>query len=62
MPSSTPFILHSGYANLRLESYLTEQAFSDVKRVLRSGRVFVMYHNMRQGWIIERVIGVQYLI
>ena len=49
-------ILHSSYANLRLESYLfTEEAFADVRRVLRPGGVFVMYNYFRQGWIVERV-------
>ena len=49
-------ILHSGYANIRLESYLfTEQAFADVRRVLKPDGVFVMYNYYRQGWIVQRV-------
>ena len=49
-------ILHSGYANIRLESYLfTEQAFEDVRRVLKPDGVFVMYNFYRQGWIVQRV-------
>ena len=49
-------ILHSGYANIRLESYLfTEQAFEDVRRVLKSDGIFVMYNYYRQGWIVQRV-------
>ncbi len=49
-------ILHSGYANIRLESFLfTEQAFRDVKRVLKPGGIFVTYNYFRQGWIVERV-------
>jgi SAM-dependent methyltransferase len=49
-------ILHSGYANIRLESYLfTQQAFSDVKRVLKPDGIFVMYNYFRQGWIVERI-------
>jgi spermidine synthase len=49
-------ILHSGYANIRLESYLfTEQAFADAKRVLKPDGVFVMYNYLRQGWIVERI-------
>ncbi|MGF6306751.1 spermidine synthase [Bradyrhizobium sp. i1.8.4] len=49
-------ILHSGYANIRLESYLfTEQAFQDVRRVLKQDGVFVMYNYYRQGWIVQRV-------
>ena len=49
-------ILHSGYANLRLESYLfTEEALADVARVLKPGGTFVSYNYFRQGWIVERV-------
>jgi spermidine synthase len=49
-------ILHSGYANIRLESYLfTEEAFADVRRVLKPNGVFVMYNNYRRGWIVQRV-------
>ncbi|MET3837954.1 hypothetical protein [Bradyrhizobium sp. OAE829] len=49
-------ILHSGYANIRLESYLfTEQAFEEVRRVLKPDGVFVMYNFYRQGWIVQRV-------
>jgi SAM-dependent methyltransferase len=49
-------ILHSGYANIRLESYLfTQQAFDDVKRVLKPDGTFVMYNYFRQGWIVERI-------
>ena len=49
-------ILHSGFANIRLESYLfTEQAFEDIRRVLKPGGMFVMYNYYRQGWIVQRV-------
>jgi SAM-dependent methyltransferase len=49
-------ILHSGYANIRLESYLfTEQAFEDVRHVLKPDGIFVMYNYYRQGWIVQRV-------
>src|SRR5258706_7972134 len=49
-------ILHSGYSNIRLESYLfTEQAFADIRRVLKLGGTFVTYNFFRQGWIVERV-------
>src|SRR5208282_5580446 len=49
-------ILHSGYANIRLESYLfTDQAFSDVKNALKPNGTFVAYNYFRQGWIVERV-------
>jgi len=48
-------ILHSSYANIRLESFLfTEQAFADVNRVLKPGGIFVMYNFYRQGWIVQR--------
>jgi SAM-dependent methyltransferase len=49
-------ILHSGYANIRLESYLfTEQAFADIRSVLKPDGIFVMYNYYRQGWIVERI-------
>jgi spermidine synthase len=49
-------ILHSGYSNIRLESYLfTRQAFEDVRRHLRPGGVFCAYNYFRQGWIVERL-------
>ena len=49
-------IMHSGYANIRLESYLfTVQAFADVRRVLKPDGIFVMYNYLRQGWIVERI-------
>jgi spermidine synthase len=49
-------ILHSGYANIRLESYLfTEQAFADIRGVLKPDGVLVMYNYYRQGWIVERI-------
>jgi spermidine synthase len=49
-------VLHSGYSNLRLESYLfTQQAFRDVRRDLKSGGVFVIYNYFRQGWIVARL-------
>jgi SAM-dependent methyltransferase len=51
-------ILHSGYANIRLESYLfTQHAFADVKRVLKPDGIFVMYNYLRQGWIVERIVA-----
>jgi len=49
-------MLHSGYANIRLESYLfTQQAFADVHRVLKPDGIFVMYNFLRQGWIVQRI-------
>jgi len=49
-------ILHSSYTSIRLESFLfTEEAFADIKRVLKPDGVFVSYNYFRQGWIVERV-------
>jgi SAM-dependent methyltransferase len=49
-------LLHSSYANIRLESYLfTQQAFADVRRVLKPDGLFVMYNVFRQQWIVERI-------
>ena len=49
-------VLHSGYANIRLESYLfTEQALIDIKNLLKPDGVFVTYNFFRQGWVVERV-------
>ena len=49
-------VLHSGYSNIRLESYLfTQQAFDDIKRVLKPGGIFVTYNYFRQGWVVQRV-------
>ena len=49
-------VLHSGYSNIRLESYLfTKQAMDDVRKRLRPGGIFVMYNYFRQGWIVSRL-------
>jgi SAM-dependent methyltransferase len=49
-------ILHSSYANLRLESYLfTPEAFADARRLLKPGGTFVMYNYYREGWIVQRI-------
>lgn len=49
-------VLHSGYSNLRLESYLfTDESFRDVRRVLKPTGVVVMYNYFRQGWIAGRL-------
>ncbi len=49
-------VLHSGYSNIRLESYLfTTEAFADVRKRLRPGGLFVMYNYFRQGWIVDRL-------
>ena len=49
-------ILHSSMSNIRLESFLfTEEAFADVKRVLKPDGLFVAYNFFRQGWIVHRI-------
>lgn len=49
-------VLHSSYANIRLESYLfTREAFQEIKRVMKPNGVFVTYNYFRQGWIVERI-------
>lgn len=49
-------VLHSGYSNIRLESYLfTQQTFQDVKRHLKPDGTFVVYNYFRQGWLISRL-------
>ncbi len=49
-------VLHSGYSNIRMESYLfTKEAMEDVKRHLKPGGLFVMYNYFRQGWIVARL-------
>ena len=49
-------VLHSGYSNLRLESYLfTRESFSDVARVLKPDGWAAVYNYFRQGWIAARI-------
>jgi hypothetical protein len=49
-------VLHSGYSNIRLESYLfTKQCFDDVREHLKPDGVFVMYNYFRQDWIVARL-------
>jgi len=49
-------VLHSGYSNIRLESYLfTRQTFEDVKRHLKPEGNFVVYNYFREGWLISRL-------
>jgi SAM-dependent methyltransferase len=49
-------VLHSGYSNIRLESYLfTRQTFADVQRHLKPGGQFIIYNYFRQGWIVARL-------
>ena len=51
-------VLHSGYSNIRLETYLfTQQAFADVRRHLKSDGTFVIYNYFRQGWLLARLEG-----
>lgn len=49
-------VLHSGYSNIRLESFLfTRQTFEDVRRHLKPGGTFVIYNYFRQGWLAARL-------
>ena len=49
-------VLHSGYSNLRLESFLfTAESFRDVRRVLKPAGVAAVYNFFRQGWIAVRL-------
>jgi SAM-dependent methyltransferase len=49
-------VLHSGHANLRLESFLfTEEALRDIKARLKPGGVFAMYNSYRRGWVVGRL-------
>lgn len=49
-------VLHSGYSSLRLESFLfTEEAFRDIRKVLKPGGVFALYNYYRQGWVVARL-------
>jgi len=49
-------VLHSGYSNIRLESFLfTTQTFADVQRHLKPGGSFVIYNYFRQGWLAARL-------
>jgi hypothetical protein len=49
-------VLHSGYSNLRLESYLfTEQAFRDTRRVLKPRGLCAVYNYFRHGWLAARI-------
>ena len=49
-------VLHSGYSNIRLESFLfTDQTFTDVQRHLKPDGVFVIYNYFRQGWLAARL-------
>jgi spermidine synthase len=49
-------VLHSGYSNIRLESYLfTRQTFDDVRNHLKPDGTFVIYNYFRQGWLVSRL-------
>ncbi|HET6889804.1 MAG TPA: hypothetical protein VFH31_01775 [Pyrinomonadaceae bacterium] len=49
-------VLHSGYSNIRLESFLfTSQTFADVRRHLKPDGIFVIYNYFRQGWLAARL-------
>src|SRR3989440_9444146 len=49
-------VLHCGYSNIRLESYLfTRQTFADVRQHLKPGGEFIIYNYFRQGWIVARL-------
>lgn len=49
-------VLHSGYSNIRLESFLfTTQTFADVRRHLKPDGTFVIYNYFRQGWLAARL-------
>src|SRR5688572_7447528 len=49
-------VLHSGYSNIRLESFLfTRQTFEDVRRHLKPNGNFVIYNYFRQGWLAARL-------
>jgi spermidine synthase len=49
-------VLHSGYSNIRLESFLfTDQTFADVQRHLKPEGTFVIYNYFRQGWLAARL-------
>jgi spermidine synthase len=50
-------VLHSGYSNIRLESYLfTKQTFADVRDHLKPDGTFVIYNYFRQGWLATRLL------
>ncbi|MFN2532455.1 MAG: spermidine synthase [Pyrinomonadaceae bacterium] len=49
-------VLHSGYSNIRLESFLfTRQTFEDVRRHLKPTGTFLIYNYFRQGWLAARL-------
>ena len=51
-------LLHSSYANIRMESYLfTEEAFRDVKARLKPDGTFVLYNAYRHGFVIARIVN-----
>lgn len=56
LPGSQQAVRGSG--QLRLESYLfTQEAFTEVHRVLATNGVFVMYDYYREPWLADRLAG-----
>jgi len=54
LPDSLTLV--AGSNQLRLESYLfTQEAFEDVRSVLKPGGAFSMYNYYRQGWLVGRL-------
>ena len=51
-------VLQSGFASVRLESFLfTREAFADIRAHLKPGGVFAAYNSYRQGWLVGRLAG-----
>ncbi len=51
-------VLSSGYANLRLESFLfTEESFLSAKKHLAADGLLVLYNFYREDWSIHRLAG-----
>ena len=49
-------VLHTGYSNIRLESFMfTQEAFADVHKRLKPGGLFVVSNYFREGWIVSRL-------
>jgi SAM-dependent methyltransferase len=49
-------VLHSGFSSIRLESFLfTQEAFADIRSVLKADGIFVAYNFYRQGWLVGRL-------
>lgn len=49
-------VLHSGYSNIRLESYLfTSEALKEAAARLKPGGTLVLYNYYRTGWVAGRI-------